>query len=174
MLTNRITCITMFDDESLKKIENFLKDSDIKLCKLKYKEKKREENDKLPFHSTICVWNNIDKTEVINIVENIKFGEIKLKVIGTKIKASSNDGFNLYFELEKNDELINILKYIYEKSKVEKYNPNTFIPHITIHIDRDYSKIINLQKEIMEKFKPFNVKFKKLGLYEIYPPKKII
>lgn len=174
MSNKRLTCITMFDAESLSKFRDVFKNINIKLCKLKYKEENREEKDKLPFHATICVWKNGDETEVKNIVKNIVFDEIELTITGTKIKSSSDDSFNLYFEFEKNENFTKIQEIVYEKSKIEKYNPNTFVPHITIHIDKDYSKIIELQKEVMKEFKPFKVKFKKLGLYEIYPPQKII
>lgn len=38
----------------------------------------------------------------------------------------------------------------------------------------DYSKILELQNYIMKNFQPFEVEFNSLGVYEIYPPIKIL
>ena len=78
------------------------------------------------------------------IYKKIKITNVKLKIIGTKIKKSYGDSFNVYFEFEQNNEFRKIQEMVYEYSKIEKYNSNIFIPHITIHIDNDYSKILML------------------------------
>lgn len=174
MENKRITCITMLSNKSIKSIEKRVNGIGFGLCKVQYKESNREEKDKLPFHATICVWKNGNKEEIKEIVKNIKITNIKLKIIGTKIKKSYGDSFNIYFEFEENDEFRKIQEIVYEYSKIEKYNPNTFIPHITIHIDKDYSKILRLQNYIMKNFKPFDIEFDHLGVYEIYPPEKIL
>lgn len=173
---NKITCITMFDQDSLDKINRYLNDAEFKLCKLKYDEENREEKDLLPFHSTICVWKNKNPTEIKNLIKLVNFSEFKIKIIGTRIKESTQSSYNLYFELQKNEKLNKIQEFIYqnEEYRVEKYNPNIFIPHITIHIDKDFNNILKLQEKIMKDFKPFEVKVCKIGLYEIYPPKKLV
>ena len=173
---NKLTCITIFDDQSIEKINLYFKNIEFKMCKLKYDENDREKNDKLPFHSTICVWKNRNPNEIKEILKKFQFKEFELKVIGTKIKKSTQNSYNLYFEFEKNEEFIKIQKNIYneENIRIEKYNPDTFIPHITIHIDKDYERILALQNNIMKVFRPFHIKVIKIGLYEIYPPKKIL
>lgn len=172
---NKMTCITVFDPNSIKKINSYIKNVNIKLCKLKYDEIDREEKDSLPFHTTICVWINKDKNKIEKYLEDYALNEFEIKIVGTKIKPSTQNSFNLYFELEINDTFKDIQEYCYknEYTRVEKYNPKTFIPHITIHIDKDYEKILDIQNSIMSKFEPFSIKIVKLSLYEIYPPNKI-
>lgn len=173
MDNKRITCITMLDNKSIKCLEERVNVANIKLCKVPYKESNREEKDKLPFHATICVWNSGNKGEILDFIKNINITNIKLEIIGTKIKKSYNNSFNLYFEFRENKYFREIQQLIYNYSKIEKYNPDIFIPHITIHIDKDYSKVIELQNFIMKDFKPFTVEFNSLGIYEVYPPIKI-
>lgn len=146
------------------------------MCKLKYDENNREEKDKLPFHSTICVWKNKNPIEIKDILKKLEFRKFELKIIGTKIKKSTQNSYNLYFEFEKNKEFTKIQRFIYENEniRIEKYNPETFIPHITIHIDKNYERILQLQENIMKNFNPFYIKTIKISLYEIYPPKKIL
>lgn len=69
-----------------------------------------------------------------------------------------------------------IQRFIYENQniRIEKYNPETFIPHITIHIDKNYERILQLQENIMKNFNPFYIKTIKISLYEIYLPRKIL
>lgn len=174
MENKRITCITMLSDKSIKRIEDKVSGVKFNLCKVPYKENNREEKDKLPFHATICVWNNGNKEEIKEIIKNINITNIKLKITGTKIKQSYGDSFNIYFEFEKNNEFRKIQEIVYKYSNIEKYNPNSFIPHITIHIDKDYSKILELQNYIMKNFEAFEVEFNRLGVYEVYPPTKIL
>lgn len=173
---NKITCIAMFDNQSLDNLKKYFENINFKLCKLKYNEKDREEKDLLPFHSTICVWKNKNSIEIKRIIENIGFNKFKLKIAGTKIKKSIHNSYNLYFEFEKSEEFTNLQELIYSNKnlKVEKYNPKSFIPHITIHIDKDYQTILRLQTHIMNIFKPFDIVVSNLGIYEIYPPRKIM
>lgn len=39
---------------------------------------------------------------------------------------------------------------------------------MTLHIDRDYNKILELQKILKENFEPFSLEFNTLALYD-YP-----
>lgn len=174
-INNKITCIIMFDEDSLDKINMYVSNNEFKFCKLKYDEENREQKDLLPFHSTICVWKIKSSLELKNLIKLFDFCEFKMQIIGTQIKESSQGSYNLYFELGGSEKLNKIQKFIYENEnyRVEKYNPNFFIPHITIHIDKDFNKILKLQEKIMKNFKPFDVKVCKIGLYEIYPPKEI-
>ena len=174
MENKRITCITMLNEKSIKSIEKKVKGVGFDLCKVQYKENNRKEIDKLPSHATVCVWKNGNKEEIKEFIKKIKMTNVKLKIIGTKIKKSYGDSFNIYFEFEENNEFRKIQDIVYEYRKIEKYNPKTFVPHITIHIDKDYSKILMLQDYIMKNFKPFDVEFDHLGVYEIYPPVKIL
>ena len=56
---------------------------------------------------------------------------------------------------------------------VEKYNPEKFKFHITIHVDQDKKKIEKLKESILKKQCPFKIDIKSFGLYEIYQAKRI-
>ena len=60
---------------------------------------------------------------------------------------------------------------IYHVLPNERYNLENFKFHITIHIDKDYNKIISMQEKILQDFKPFELEVNTFRLYEIYPAK---
>lgn len=72
---NKITCIAMFDNESLDKINWHFKNVEFKMCKLKYDEENRKEEDKLLLYSAIYVWKNPIKIK--GIINKGKFNEFK-------------------------------------------------------------------------------------------------
>ena len=81
--------------------------------------------------------------------------------------------------LEKLEDITNTLdmkfcKVPYREEEREKYNPDTFIPHITIHCDKDYNKIEKIKNILNKNFKPFKVRFSEIGLFEIYPAVRIL
>lgn len=172
-MNKRITSIALFDRESLNKFEKITSRINERFCKVPYIEDDRESVDTLPYHFTFTVWNIEDKERAREIVRNLKINEVKLKIIGVNVKESVNNSWNLYFEFEKNNELYEIQKDIYNLAKIEKYNPDTFIPHITIHCDRDYNKLVEIKETINRNFQPFEVRFNEIGLFEIYPTKKL-
>ena len=113
------------------------------------------------------------KDEAIEIIKSIKFKEIILNIIGVYIKESFNNSWNLYFDIEQNNELYKLQKKIYDSAKIEKYNPDIFIPHITIHCDKSYDRLEKFKKILDVDFKSFKVKFSEIGLFEIYPAIRI-
>ena len=64
-------------------------------------------------------------------------------------------------------------KNIYNLAKNEKHNPDIFIPHITIHCDKDYSKVVGIKNFIMKDFREFEVIVERIGLYKIYPAERL-
>ena len=172
-MNKRITSIALFDHKSLNKFEKITSRINEHLCKVPYRENDREKLDTLPYHFTFTVWNIEDKDKAMKIIKNLKIDEIKIKIIGVNVKESFNNSWNLYFEIERNNELYEIQKDIYNLAKIEKYNPDTFIPHITIHCDRDYNEIVKIKETINKNFLPFDVKFSEIGLFEIYPAKRL-
>lgn len=62
---------------------------------------------------------------------------------------------------------------IYQILPNEKYNPENFKFHITIHIDKDYTKINSIKDKLLENFTPFALEVDTFGLYEIYPAKLV-
>lgn len=172
-MRKRITSIALFDNESIEKLKEKVDKIDKRLCKVPYREENRENLDTLPYHFTFCVWDIKEQNKAAEIIKNIKFEEITINIIGVSIKESFNDSWNLYFEIEKNNELYKLQKEIYTCAKIEKYNPDIFIPHITIHCDKNYDRVKKLKEIIGKNFKTLKVKFSEIGLFEIYPAKRI-
>lgn len=83
------------------------------------------------------------------------------------------NSYVLYFKIKENIELQNLQKQVYNILPVEKYNPNKFKFHITIHVDRDYDKIIKIKKELEQSFIPIELTVSSIGLFEIYPAKLV-
>lgn len=179
-MKKRYTCITLFDEKNLNKIRNILlKLEDYNLCKVPYLKQpytinNRKEADTLPYHFTLSYWDEEDKEEAIRVFNIICMKRIELLVEDIKIKEGNDDSFNMYFSFTPTKELKEIQNSIYNKTKNEKFNPNTYLPHITIHSDKDYDKLIEMKNRIMENFKPFILSFDKVGLFEIYPAKRIL
>ena len=107
-MSKRVTSIALFDKASLEKLEDSVKGINEKFCKVPFREENRETLDTLPYHFTFTVWEFSDKDKAIEIIKQIKFNEVKLKIVGVTIKESFNNSWNLYFEIERNNSL-NIL-----------------------------------------------------------------
>lgn len=179
-MKKRYTCITLFDEKSLNEIYNILSKLAVyKLCKVPYLKypyslNDREKADTLPYHFTLSYWDENNKEEAIKIFKTIHMKRIEILVEDVKIKQGNEDSFNIYFSFTPNNDLKEIQSQIYSKTKNEKFNPDTYLPHISIHSDKDYNKLIEMRDVIMENFKPFRISFDKLGLFEIYPAKRIL
>lgn len=172
-MSKRITCISLFDKESASKIESLIKEFKTELCKVPYLEEDRQNKDTLPYHITLQSWNESHKEESLQILKQIEIRPIKLIVNSINIKNSHNNSYNLYLGIDQNEELLNIYKQFYRITKNSKYNPRTFVPHITLHCDKNYDNIISIKNIIEQNFKQFEVSFKEIGLFEIYPAKRI-
>ena len=179
-MKKRLTCITIFDETSLNKIKNVLSVLDnYSLCKVPYLKEpytveNREDADTLPYHFTISYWDEENKEEAINAFNTINMKRIEILVEDVKIKQGNDNSFNMYFSFKPTDNLKEIQSQIYEITKNEKFNPSTYLSHISIHSDKDYDKLDKMRNMILENFEPFTVAFDKLGLFEIYPAKKVL
>ena len=167
---SRITLITYFDKKELNKINEYLKNIDFKMCKVPYgiNDDKRYNIDNLPYHFTVFATDKENETELLNIANNINIDNIVLKVNDIKVMDAKYDSFVLYFGIEENDELKNLQRIFYDKILEEKYNPDFFTFHLTLHIDKDKQLIYNLYNKIKQNFKPFYLEFNKLALFD-YP-----
>ena len=175
-MNERITLISIFDNESIIRIKDILKViNKSNLCKVPFGKNvvNREEVDTLPFHFTLCAWDISQEKEILNSLKNISFKKFQIKVKDIKIMNGKEDSYVLYFEVESNEYLKKLQKEIYEIKPVSKYNPETFKFHITIHIDKDYDKIISMQEKLRENFEEFILNVEDIGLYEIYPAKLV-
>ena len=82
------------------------------------------------------------------------------------------DSYCLYLSIEENQPIKELQRIFYKEFPKEKYNPDDFIFHMTLHIDKDYNKILKLQNMLRENFKSFSLQFDMLALFD-YPGEKI-
>lgn len=171
ILPERITLVSKFDKDTLDNFYNIYKCLNEELCKVPYGKNvdNRYQVDTLPTHFTISAWNIENEDQVLEQLDKIKFPSLNIKVIDIKVMNGNENSYVLYFDIEENEKLRLLQKEVYNILPSKKYNPENFAFHITIHIDKNYDKIIAVQKNLKEQFKPFEIIVKEYGLYEIYP-----
>ena len=169
-MEKRITLVTMFDNEEINKIETLMLKTNKKTCKVPYgiDDEKRYEIDNLPYHFTISATNKENQEEILKIAESINIDKIQLKVNDIKIMNVKHNRYCLYLAIEENQQIKELQRIFYNKFPQEKYNPDDFTFHMTLHIDKDYDIVLNLQNTIKENFKPFLLEFNTLALFD-YP-----
>lgn len=174
-MNERITFISVFNDISLEKIEHYTKKINDKLCKVPFGKNvdNREETDTLPYHFTLSAWDISCEEKIIDELSKIKYPKLKILINNIEIMNGKENSFVLCFSIEKSEELKLLQSKIYQMLPSEKYNPDNFNFHITIHIDKDYTKINSMKKKLLEKFIPFKLEVDTFGLYEIYPAKLV-
>lgn len=162
-------------DNGINTINSYLKLLPENLCKVPFNNNDdiRMQIDTLPYHFTLSAWDINQKEKVINVLSNINYSKFKITVNNINILYGKENSYVLCFSIEKSDILYLIQKDIYDKIPSGKYNPYYFEFHITIHIDKDYEKIILMRDKLLKNFVPFEIDITKLELYEIYPAKVI-
>ena len=169
-MEKRITLVTMFDNEEINKIETLMLKTNKKTCKVPYgiDDEKRYEIDNLPYHFTISATNKENQEEILKIAESINIDKIQLKVNDIKIMNVKHNSYCLYLSIEENQQIMELQRIFYREFPKEKYNPDDFNFHMTLDIDKDYNKVLNLQKTLKENFKSFFLEFNTLALFD-YP-----
>lgn len=170
-MNERVTFICEFDKIDLQKIEYHTKQLYQDLCKVPFGKNvdNRIEVDTLPYHFTLSAWNIVDEEKVKTELSKIEFSKLKICVDNVEIMNGKENSYVLYFNIQENDELKKLQQKIYKVLPSEKYNPENFNFHITIHIDKDYNKIISMKEKILKDFTPFELEVDTFSLYEIYP-----
>ena len=170
-MNKRITFISVFDDRNVEKIKYYINKSNEKLCKVPFGKNvnNRIEADTLPYHFTLSAWNIEDEENVKKALSQIEFPKLKIYINSVKIMSGKENSYVLYFSIDKNEKLKLLQEQIYHVLPSERYIPENFNFHITIHIDKDYNKIISIQEKILQDFKPFELEVDTFRLYEIYP-----
>ncbi len=171
---NRITLISTLDN-NLEKINFYVEKLNEKLCKVPFGKNvnNREMVDTLPYHFTLFAWDIKDKEKVINALSQIEFSKLKINVKNVEIMHGKENSYVLYFDIEYNEKLKSLQEQLYQILPSERYNPENFNFHITIHIDKDYNKILSIKEQILKDFKPFELEVDTFRLYEIYPAKLV-
>lgn len=174
-MNERITLVADLNNDDLNKIKYYTEKLNTDLCKVPFRKNisDREKIDTLPFHFTLSAWNIKEEENIINKLSKIKFSKLTVLVNNIEIMNGKENSYVLYFSIEENKSLKELNKKIYEELPSEKYNPNTFKFHITIHIDKDYNKINNMKEILLKDFTPFKLTIKTFSLYEIYPAKLV-
>lgn len=168
-MSKRITMISFMNKTELDKIEKLMNNIQIKTCKVPYGiDENRYNIDNLPYHFTIFATNKENQNEIINIAQKIDIGKIKVKVNDAKIMKCKNGSFVLYLAIEDNEKIKKLQRIFFNEFPKEKYNPEKFTFHLTLHIDKDYDKVLELENKIKDSFKPFYLEFDRLALYD-YP-----
>lgn len=167
---SRITLITKFKEKELNKINNQLKNIHYHMCKVPYSinDELRNEIDNLPYHFTIFATDKQNENKLLNIASNIKMNKIKLKINDIRIMNGRNNSFVLYFSIEENKDIKELQKKFFLQIPGENYDPDKFIFHMILHIDKDEKLVNKIKEEIEFNFKPFSLVFDELVLYD-YP-----
>lgn len=173
-MSKRITLISFIEKNEISKVEQLMSNVTENTCKVPYgiNDEKRYEIDNLPYHFTIFATNKENQDKMLEIAENINIDKIQLKVNDIKIMNVKYNSYCLYLSIEENQQIKEVQRIFYKEFPKEKYNPDDFTFHMTLHIDKDYNKVLNLQKILKENFNPFFLEFNTLALYD-YPGEMI-
>lgn len=174
-MNERITLVSLLNQDDLQKINNILKNVNELLCKVPFGKNvnDRIKMDTLPYHFTISAWNIDVEDFIIKKLSKINFNKFKVSVNEVKIMDGKENSYVLYFNIKASNELKLLQEKVYNIYPSEKYNPNKFQFHITITIDKDYGKIINIKEKLEKIFVPFDLEINSIGLFEIYPAKLV-
>lgn len=158
------------EQNEINKIENLMNVVKENTCKVPYgiNDTKRYEIDNLPYHFTIFATKKENQDKILEIAEKINFDKIQLKVNDIKIMDARDNSYCLYLSIEENQQIKELQRIFYNEFPKEPYNPDNFIFHITLHIDKDYSKILELKNILKQNFKPFFLSFNMMALFN-YP-----
>ncbi len=174
-MNKRITFVSTFDDRNMEKIESCTKQIKEKLCKVPFGKNvdNRIEMDTLPYHFTLSAWDIEDEKNVKKALSQMEFPKLKISINNVEIMKGKENSYVLYFDIKKNKKLKSFQKKLYQILPSERYNPENYHFHITIHIDKDYKRILSIREKILQNFKPLELEVATFRLYEIYPAKLI-
>lgn len=173
-MSKRITLISFIEKNEIRKVEQLMKNIKEDTCKVPYgiNDEKRYEIDNLPYHFTIFATNKENQDKLLEIAESINIDKIRLKVNDIKIMNALYDSYCLYLSIEENQQIKELQRIFYKEFPKEKYNPDNFVFHMTLHIDKDYNKILKMQDILKQNFTPFSLEFNILALFD-YPGEMI-
>lgn len=173
-MSKRITLISFIEQTEMNKIENLMSTISEETCKVPYgiNDENRYEIDNLPYHFTIFATNKENQDKILEIAESITVDKIKLKVNDIKIMNALYNSYCLYLSIEESSKIKELQRIFYNEFPKEKYNPDEFIFHMTLHIDKDYNRILKMQNILKQNFKPLFLEFDTLALFD-YPGEMI-
>lgn len=173
-MNSRIPLVALFDKNSLDKINLYINKIEEQLCKVPFgRNVNRMDVDTLPYHFTLSSWDIKEENYVVKELTKIKFNKFNVLVDDVEIMNGKENSFVLCFHIKPNNMLRKLQKSIYNILPNENFNPEKIKFHITIHIDKDYEKIIRIRETLLKDFIPFELEVNTLGLFEIYPAKMV-
>ena len=126
----------------------------------------------MQYHFTIFATYKENQNRILELSESISIDKIQLKVNDIKIMNALYNSYCLYLSIEESYKIRDLQRIFHTEFPKEKYNPDDFIFHITLHIDKDYDKILRMQNILKQNFKPFFLEFDMLALFD-YPGEMI-
>ena len=104
-MNERVTLISVFDNDNLAKIKFYMELIKDKLCKVPFGKNvdNREKVDTLPYHFTLSVWNISDEDNVIKELSKIEFPKLEIVINDVKIKNGLENSYVLYFSIKQNE-----------------------------------------------------------------------
>lgn len=173
-MSKRITVVSMFEKETIEYIQNLMNNINEPMCKVPYgiDDDNREKIDTLPFHLTIYSCDKEYEEDIIELMNNLKYKKIKVLVNEVKLIEIKDNANLLYLAIEENEDIKGLQRIFYDKLPSKKYNPDKFVFHITLNISKNYNQSKQMQDIINKNFKPFEIEFCKLGLFD-YPGDKL-
>ena len=179
---NRVTLITYFEKEDLNKVDRLMKNIKVPTCKVPYiidNEEERHKADTFPWHITIFIGNKNRVPQILELIKKAKKQKIKLKFNNIILQQSPKFGsMSLLLTIEQNQEMIDLQNMFYHEfqeekgrgasykgKEGEKYDASKYTFHLTLDIDKDIQKIQDEYEIIKKDFKPFEVEFEKLMLF---------
>lgn len=174
-MNERITLISILDEENDAKITKYTSKISSKICKVPYGKGviDREKVDTLPYHFTLYTFDIKKEYEVMEYLKTKSFPKLKVWVDKIEIINGKEDSYVLVFSIKGNDSLKRIQEDIYSNYPNDYYHPDHFRFHITITISKDKQMIESTKRMLEEEFVPFELEISKFGLFEIYPAKLV-
>lgn len=172
-MRERVTFISLFEEEDMNKIMKYLHKIKEKTCKVPYGKNvdSRVGVDTLPYHFTLYSFPVHLKEKIKEDLMILKIPKIKVKIDSIEIMSKADNSYVLAFHIKDNNNLKSLQQRIYDSYPNPYYHPDQFSFHITIDISKDLEKINRIKKIIEEDFVPFECRIHRFGLYEIYPAK---
>lgn len=170
-MKEKIAVTTVFSNFSIDSINSILSLNE-PLCKIPYGRNisNRYEVDSMPYHITLSSCDIKQKDFVINELSKIDLKKFKLTIDKVDVMKGKENSYVLYFNVLINNAFKELLEKIYSIIESDKYKIDVITPHITITIDKDYNKIIEIKNRIDNNFRSFEVEVIGFYLWELWPP----
>ena len=166
-----LSLITVFSRGSEKKLNNILSRVEEPMCRVPFgRVENREEVDTIPPHFTLSSWRGKEKERILTKIRYLRFRKFSVCVDSIDMMYGRQDSYVLYFSIRPSKALARLQNDIHALMPGASYFPGTATSHMTICVDKDYTKICAIKERLDARFRPFRMRISALELYELYPP----